>query len=226
MFKRMLKFFWDNLVAGVLVILPVAITIWIIRFIVIKVNSVMLNPMMEQLQLSMHARHALFFAKVGVFLYVLALIILVGLMTRVIIVRRTFSFFERLLYKLPMINKIYGTTKEISYAFLGNKTSTFQQVVLVEYPRKGIYALGFVTSETKGELRESVGSDGFLNIYIPTTPNPTSGLFVLFKKEDVIPIKISVEDALKVVISAGVISPPHIEKEKPKEDSEPRNSRH
>ncbi|MFH1868592.1 MAG: DUF502 domain-containing protein [Candidatus Omnitrophota bacterium] len=216
MIKKILRFFWDNFLAGILVILPIAITIWIIRFIVVKVNSVMLNPMMKQLQpYSMLEHHVLFLAKAGVFLYVLVLIILIGLMTRVIIIRRTFTFFERLLYKLPMVNKIYGTTKEISYAFLGNKSSSFQQVVLVEYPRRGIYTLGFVTSATKGELREAVGSDGFLNIYIPTTPNPTSGLFVLFKKEDVIPVKISVEDALKVIISAGVICPPSKEIEKP-----------
>lgn len=211
MFKRPLRFFWDNFVAGILIILPIAITVWILRFIIIKVNSIMLNPLLRQLHpFLIHEQYAVLVVKAVIFIYVLLLIILIGLMTRIIIVRRTFSFFERLLYKLPMVNKIYGTTKEISYAFLGNKSSSFQQVVLVEYPRKGIFTLGFVTSETKGELREAIGSDGFLNVYIPTTPNPTSGLFVLFKKEDVIPLNISVEDALKIVISAGVITPPHL----------------
>lgn len=210
MIKRIFRFFWDNLIAGIVVILPIAVTVLIVRFLVIKVNSIMLNPLLQNLSPYLpQEEHRLLLAKTSIFLSVISIIIFIGLMTRVIIIRRTFSFLERLLYKLPMVNKIYGTTKEISNAFLGNKKSAFERVVLIEYPRKGVYTLGFVTSETRGRLRESAGGEELINIYVPTTPNPTSGLFVLLKKQDVIPLDMSVEEALKVVISAGVITPPH-----------------
>lgn len=213
MLKKIFRFFWDNLVAGIVVILPIAITVLIIRFLVIKVNSIMLNPLLRRLSpYLLQEEYRLLLAKTVIFLSAILIIIFIGLMTRVIIIRRTFSFLEKLLYKLPMVNKIYGTTKEISNAFLGNKKSAFEKVVLIEYPRKGVYALGFVTSETKGRLQDAVGGGELINVYVPTTPNPTSGLFVLIRKEEVIPLDISAEEALKVVISAGVITPPHMEK--------------
>lgn len=212
MLKKILRFFWDNLIAGIVVILPITITLFIIRFLVIKLNSVMLNPLALKLTPYLREDRSLFFAKAFVFIATIFIIIFIGLMTRVIIVRRTFSFFEKLFYKLPMVNKIYGAIKDISNAFIGNKKSGFQKVVLIEYPRKGIYTLGFVTSEARGQLQDSIGDGDLINIYIPTTPNPTSGIFVLLKKQDVIPLDLSVEEALKVVISAGAITPPHREK--------------
>lgn len=209
MFRRLFIFLRDNLVAGILAILPIAVTVLIIRYLVIKVNSIMLNPLLLRLSPYLPQKeYRLLLAKTSIFLSVILLIIFIGRMTRVIIVKRTFSFLERLLYKLPMVNKIYGTTKEISDAFLGDKKTALEKVVLVEYPRKGVYALGFVTSETIGWLGEFAGGEGLINVYVPTTPNPTSGLFVLMKKEDIIPLDISVEEALKLVISAGVITPP------------------
>ncbi|NQT95433.1 MAG: DUF502 domain-containing protein [Candidatus Omnitrophica bacterium] len=209
MLKKFLRFFWDNFIAGIVVILPITITIFVIRFLVIKLNKVMLNPVV--LWLSPHIleeEQGLFLAKTIVFLAAIFIVVLIGLMTRVLIIRRTFSFFEKLLYKLPMVNKMYGAIKEISNAFLGKRKSGFKRVVLVEYPRKGIFTIGFVTSEAKSSLQESAGQDGLINIYVPTTPNPTSGMLVLFDKKDAIPLDLSVEEALKVVISAGTITPP------------------
>lgn len=213
MIKRIFRFFGDNLIAGIVVILPIAVTILIVRFLVIKVNSIMLNPLLHHLSpYLLQEEYRFLLAKTAIFLSVILIITFVGLMTRVIMFKRTFSFLEKLLYKLPMVNKIYGTTKEISNAFLGNKKSAFEKVVLIEYPRKGVYTLGFVTSEAKGRLQNAAGGEALVNVYVPTSPNPTSGLFVLLKKEEAIPLDISVEEALKVVISAGVITPSYREK--------------
>jgi len=212
MSKKIHRFFWDNFIAGVVVILPISLTLFIIRFLVINLNSIMLNPMALRLTPYLREDRSLLFAKTLVFGAAILIIIFIGLMTRVIIVRRTFSFFEKLFYKLPMVNKIYGAIKDMSNAFIGNKKSGFKKVVLIEYPRKGVYTLGFVTSEATGQLRDSVGDGDLLNIYIPTTPNPTSGIFILYNKQDVIPLDLSVEEALRVVISAGAIAPPHREK--------------
>jgi len=208
MINRIVKFSRDNLLAGIVVILPITITVIIIRFLVISLNSIMLNPLALRLKpYLLQEQQRLFFAKVVVFIAALIIIMLIGLMTRVIIVRRTFSFFERFLYKLPMVNKVYGALKEISNALFSTKKTSFQKVILAEYPSKGIYTIGFITSESKGILQDSAGDQDLISVYIPTTPNPTSGLFVLLNKNEVKPLQMSVEEAFKVVISAGAITP-------------------
>ena len=209
MSKRVMHFLEKNLFAGIIVILPITVTIFIIRFFVVSLNSIMLNPLAIRLKpYLLQEEQRLFLAKVVVFIAALLIIIFIGIMTRIIIVRKTFSFFEKFLYKLPMVNKIYGAIKEISKAFLGNKKSGFKKVVLVEYPRKGIYTIGFVTSESMIAFSVSEDSRDLVSIYIPTTPNPTSGLFIMVPRGDVKALDMSVEEALKVVISAGAIAPP------------------
>ena len=209
MSKRVMLFLEKNFFAGIIVILPITVTVFIIRFFVVSLNSVMLNPLAIRLKpYLLQEEQRLFLAKVVVFIAALLIIIFIGIMTRIIIVRKTFSFFEKFLYKLPMVNKIYGAIKEISKAFLGNKKSGFKKVVLVEYPRKGIYTIGFVTSESMIAFSVSEDSRDLVSIYIPTTPNPTSGLFIMVPRGDVKALDMSVEEALKVVISAGAIAPP------------------
>jgi uncharacterized membrane protein len=209
MIKKIMRFLGDNFFAGIVVILPITITVVIIRFLVVSLNSIMLNPLAMRLSpYLLQEQQRLFFAKTVVFIAAFIIIILIGLMTRVIIVRRTFSFFEKFLYKLPMVNKVYGALKEISNALFSSKKSSFKKVILAEYPRKGIYTIGFITSESKGILQDSAGEPDLISVYIPTTPNPTSGLFVLLNKNEVKPLQLSVEEAFKVVISAGAITPP------------------
>ena len=208
MINRIVKFSRDNLLAGIVVILPITITVFIVRFLVISLNSIMLNPLALRLKpYLLQEQQRLFLAKAVVFIAALLIIMLIGLMTRVIIVRRTFSFFERFLYKLPMVNKVYGALKEISNALFSTKKTSFQKVILAEYPSKGIYTIGFITSESKGILQDSAGDQDLISVYIPTTPNPTSGLFVLLNKNEVKFLQMSVEEAFKVVISAGAITP-------------------
>ena len=212
MFRKVMHFLEKNLFAGIIVILPITVTIFIIRFFVVSLNSIMLNPLAIRLKpYLLQEEQRLFLAKAVVFIAALLIIIFIGIMTRIIIVRKTFSFFEKFLYKLPMVNKIYGAIKEISKAFLGNKKSGFKKVVLVEYPRKGIYTIGFVTSESMIAFSVSEDSRDLVSIYIPTTPNPTSGLFIMVPKGEVKALDMSVEEALKVVISAGAIAPPNRE---------------
>ncbi len=208
MIKKIMRFLGDNFFAGIVVILPITVTAVIIRFLVVSLNSIMLNPLALRLSpYLLQEQQRLFFAKAVVFIAAFLIIILIGLMTRVIIVRRTFSFFEKFLYKLPMVNKVYGALKEISNALFSSKKSSFKKVILAEYPRKGVYTIGFITSESKGILQDSAGEQDLISVYIPTTPNPTSGLFVLLNKNEVKPLQLSVEEAFKVVISAGAITP-------------------
>ncbi|MFA5069392.1 MAG: DUF502 domain-containing protein [Candidatus Omnitrophota bacterium] len=216
MSKKALKFFRYNLIAGMIVILPVTITAFVIRFFVISLNAIMLDPFTRWLKpYPLYEGQRLFLAKTLVFTAVILLITMAGLMTRILVLRQFFSFFENILLKLPMINKIYSSIKQISGALFDKKKGALKKVVLIEYPRKGLYALGFITSEHAPAMEISVGENNLVSVYVPTTPNPTSGYFVLLKKEDIHPVDMSIEDALKVIISAGAISPAHLHKPLP-----------
>jgi uncharacterized membrane protein len=208
MFKKILRFIRDNFIAGIIVILPLTITAFIIRFFVISLNAIMLNPLTKGLKTyPLYEDQRMFLAKTVVFIAVLFFIVILGLMTRVLVVRKFFAFFESILLKLPMVSKIYGALKEISNTLFGKRKSNFKKVVLLEYPRKGVYIVGFVTSESTEIFQNAINEPDLISVYCPTTPNPTSGYFVLINRKEAIPLDISIEEALRVIISAGVVSP-------------------
>jgi len=205
MFKRFLRFLGDNFITGVIVILPVILTVLILRFIIIKLNLILLNPLLNYLAPYFPAEQPrVILAKTLMFIGVILSIGIIGLTTRIFIVRKTLLFFERILYRLPMIRKIYGTIKDISSALLGKRKGVFKRVILIEYPRKGIYSIAFVTSELDSEPSQKTQKE-LISAYVPTTPNPTSGIFLLIPKEETIPLDMSVEQGLKMVISSGII---------------------
>jgi uncharacterized membrane protein len=117
---------------------------------------------------------------------------------------------EQLLSRVPIARSIYGGVKQLFEAILTTSTaqSSFSRVVLVEYPRRGIYGLAFVTGEVSGPLRHCFEERRMLNCFIPTTPNPTSGFYLLVPEDEVIEVGLSVEDAFKVIMSAGLVTPP------------------
>ncbi len=205
MFKRFLRFLGDNFITGIVVILPVILTVWILRFIIIKLNLILLSPLLNYLTPYLPAEQPrVILAKILIFIGVIFLIGIIGLTTRIFIVKKTLLFFERILFRLPMIRKIYGTTKDISSALLGKRKGVFKRVILIEYPRKGIYSIAFVTSELGNEPSRKTQKE-LISAYVPTTPNPTSGIYLLIPKEETIPLDMSVEQGLKMVISSGII---------------------
>jgi uncharacterized membrane protein len=142
---------------------------------------------------------------VGVAIFFLV-ILLVGVFATNVIGKRMISIGERILARIPLVNKIYAAVQQISSAFLGSKSSIFSTVVLIEYPRKGVYSLGFVTSVAKGEVQHKTAQQ-VVGVFVPTTPNPTSGLLVFIPEGDLIRLDMSPEDGLKLVISGGVFTP-------------------
>jgi uncharacterized membrane protein len=116
--------------------------------------------------------------------------------------------------KVPLLNKIYGTIKQVNEAFTSSKKTSFKQVVMIEYPRKGTYSIGFITNETVSEAQDKTG-ENMVCVFIPTTPNPTSGFLVLAQKDEIIKLDMSVADAIKYVVSLGSLTP-----EIPKETTE------
>ena len=141
----------------------------------------------------------------GLVLLIVALI-LIGMFAAGFLGKFFLSLGEWIVYKMPLISSVYSLLKQVFQTFLSNKNNAFSKVVLLEYPRKGIWILGFVSSETQGEVKDKLGRE-MLNIFIPTTPNPTSGFLIFVPKEDTVSLDMSVEEGIKFVISGGLVSP-------------------
>jgi len=106
-----------------------------------------------------------------------------------------------------VVRSIYGGVKQIAETIFAQTDTNFDKACLIEYPRKGIWAIGFISTSTKGEVLDKGGADKMMSVFVPTTPNPTSGFLLFFPTEDVIELEMSVEDAAKLVISAGLVYP-------------------
>lgn len=141
------------------------------------------------------------------FLVAVALFLTTGLLTRYIVGRRIIAFGERMLQRIPLIRRVYTSVKQIRDAIVDRPGAMFQKVCLVEYPRPGLWAIGFVTSEAQGIVQEEVNKE-LIAVFVPTTPNPTSGYLVYLPPGDVLVINLSIEDAMKAIVSAGAFLPP------------------
>jgi len=200
-----IKRFRNYFITGVALIFPITITIIIVRFLVIKVNSYILSPTVRFLNLNPYlSEHSIYIAKALVFIVVIILISLIGWAANIIFLRKLFGFGEKIFVKVPMIGKIYSVTKEIGSAFLGHEKFFFKKVVLIEYPRKGLYSIAFMTGEGVEAARGAAGRD-LVSIFVATTPNPTSGIYLLVPKDEVKYLDLSVEEGLKLVVSSGAI---------------------
>ena len=136
-------------------------------------------------------------------------ILLIGLMARNIAGKWLLDFGERFLQAIPLAGAVYKTLKQLLETILKDSGNKFRRVVLVEYPRKGIWALAFVTGTLDSEIQSQM-PQGMLNLFIPTTPNPTTGWYAVVAETDVLDLKMSIEDAFKVVISGGIVNPGNI----------------
>lgn len=194
----------NDFITGIAILLPIAITIMVLNFILRGLNKTLLDPIVRVFELYMRGPYVTILAKFIIFLIILTAITLIGVAARAIFIRKFFSFWERLLFKVPMVNKIYIGTKQLSKAFLGEGKTIFKKVALIEYPRRGVYSIAFVTADGKKELMDKTGKE-LVNLFLPTTPNPTSGIFIAAPKEEVIFLDMSIEDGFKLIISGGAL---------------------
>tara|TARA_B100000287_G_C20643830_1_gene784443 strand:- start:1468 stop:2151 length:684 start_codon:yes stop_codon:yes gene_type:complete len=140
-------------------------------------------------------------------LILLIAVTLIGALTAGLIGRWLLQTGERVLNRMPVVRSIYSAIKQIFETVLAQQSNAFREAVLVEYPRRGIWAIGFITGTTMGEV-QNLTEEETVNIFLPTTPNPTSGFLLFVPKTDVVPLGMSVEEAVKMVISGGIVTPP------------------
>jgi uncharacterized membrane protein len=182
---------------GLLTLMPLAITIYVFYL----VFSFLDNLVGDMIEAVFNYR----LPGIG-FAAGILLIVLVGFIASNIIGSRLINFGDKLLQRLPLARSIYVSAKQIIDAFTVQGKNAFQKVVLLEYPRKDLYVIGFVTGTSKGEIQEKTHAET-LNIFVPTTPNPTSGMLILAPRQEVIELEMTVEEGMKVIVSGGLFSP-------------------
>lgn len=191
-----------SFIAGLLVWLPILVTYAIIKFIIDLFDGTLSLLPHEFQPEQLFGRNI---PGMG-FLFTLIVIFLTGLLIANFIGNRIVQAWEKLLVKIPLVRSIYMAVKQVTHAFVQPRSESFRKVLLVEYPRKGLWSIGFQTaSQFKGIPLEHE----MLAVFIPTTPNPTSGFLILTPKEAIIPLSMTVEEAFKVIISLGVMMPKH-----------------
>ncbi len=205
--------FRNNFLTGLVVILPFTLTIFILLFFIKKLNALLLEPIISLFGPHIFSPIREFLGKLAIFFILILGVWLIGLLARILFIRKAFGFLERIFLKVPMFSLIYKGIKEMSTAFIGERKTAFNRVVLIEYPRKGIFSIGFLTSDYKGEVQKKAKSN-LISVFVPTTPNPTSGMFILVPVEEAIPLDMSVADGMKLIISGGAVQLPFKTNEK------------
>ncbi|KUJ81962.1 DUF502 domain-containing protein [Ruegeria profundi] len=204
-----------SFLTGIVVIAPVWLTIWLIWSVVGWIDSAVLPLIPQQFQPEQYVGINL--RGVGVIIF-LVFTVLVGWIAKGILGRSFISFTESLVDRMPVVRSIYSGIKQISETVFAQTERSFEKACLVQYPRRGIWAIGFVSTSAKGEVSKRAETGGeLLSVFIPTTPNPTSGFLLFFPIEDVILLDMTIEDAAKLVISAGLVYPNGKEPKQPPE---------
>ena len=199
LFARFRRYF----LAGILVTSPILITAYVTWLIVTFVDTQVAGMLPESLDFTTKLPHQI--PGIGLIISIIT-ITFIGAITPGFIGRTLLKAGERILNKMPVVRSIYGAIKQIMETVMSTHSDSFREVVLVEYPRKGIWVIGFVTGETKGEV-QSLTKDKVINIFVPTTPNPTSGFLLFIPQKDLVYMDMKVEDAVKMVISGGIVTP-------------------
>ncbi len=198
------------LVAGLLVWLPLAVTIWLLSWLLGSLDGVfasLLSATQAVLPESARAgieklRHV---PGLGV-VVVVAGLLLTGVFAANFVGQWSLAQWDRLMGKIPIVKSIYNSVKQVSDTLFSSNGNAFREAVLVQYPRQGSWTIAFVTGKPGGEVAERLPGD-YVSVYVPTTPNPTSGFFLMMPRSDVLELKMSVDEALKYVISMGVVGP-------------------
>ena len=188
---------------GIIVTAPVGLTFYVsflfIGFIDAKVRNV--------IPVQYHYDNILPFEIPGLgLLFVFIMLTFIGFLTAGLIGRYIIKLGERIIARLPIIRSVYGALKQIFESVLKTSSKSFREVVLIEYPRKGIWAIGFITGDTKGEVQYSLKEE-IVNVFLPTTPNPTSGFLLFVPRKDLKVLNMNVEEGIKMVISGGIVTP-------------------
>jgi uncharacterized membrane protein len=192
----------NYLIAGLLVWIPIMVTVWVVRFLsgILDQSLVLLPPPWRPEALVGH-----YIPGLGIVLSLLLLLV-TGIVLRNLMGRQILAGMESLIRRVPIIGAVYGGAKTFSETVLTNKGTSFKQVLMVEFPRRGAWSIGFLTAENMAEAQARMGAD-MIAVFVPTTPNPTTGFIVVVPRSEVMFLDMSVDDAFKMILTLGVVTP-------------------
>ena len=191
-----------SFLAGIIVIIPIGLTVYVLRAVFdmsLAVGGKIAEPLKRIVDDAFPGFDLL--ASISGLLLVILTLIIIGFLARNVAGKRVVQWIDNLFKRIPLISMVYTTTKQIIESFSGGRENSFSKVVFVEYPRKGVWTLGFVTKETKNDNNQK-----FYNLFVPTTPNPTSGFFLIIPIDDVKETDINVEEGFQMIVSSGMVS--------------------
>ncbi|MBI5923275.1 MAG: DUF502 domain-containing protein [Betaproteobacteria bacterium] len=190
-------------ITGLLIWVPLAMTVWVLSLIVRTMDQSLLllpNTIRPETLLGFYI------PGIGAILTLLV-VFLTGLITANIIGQRLVRFWESALARIPVVKSVYYSVKQVSDTLFSSSGEAFRKALLVQYPRPGSWTIAFMTGQPGGDVVQHLQGD-YVSVYVPTTPNPTSGFFLMMPRQDVIELSMSVDEALKYIISMGVVAPP------------------
>ncbi|MEZ4271866.1 MAG: DUF502 domain-containing protein [Myxococcota bacterium] len=204
--------FRGTFVTGLLIILPVYVTFWVIRFFFRQIDGAVTPGILKLMQLAglgwlLEAGWVNYIAPLISIILLVFFITLLGLIGGNVLGRQVLGAIDRVLRTIPLVRGIYTATRQFIDTF-SSESRSFRDVVLVEYPRQGLWTLALLTGDTQGEVQRKTGRD-VVSVFVPTTPNPTSGWLLFVPKDEIIILEMSIDDAFKMIISGGVLTPPY-----------------
>ena len=212
MIRRLWNATWKTIrryfVAGLVSFAPIAITFWAIAWIITKLDNLLLPKVVSWL--FPHVDKPIDLPPLVGVAFTFVVILIFGIFVRHFFGHELVRGWERLLSRVPVARSIYAGVKQLFEAIMQpSDASSFNKVVLIEYPRRGLWALAFTTGPARGPIQDAFGEHEMVNCFVPTTPNPTSGFYLLVPREEIREVDVPVEDAFKVIMSAGLVTPEH-----------------
>ncbi len=194
-------------ITGLLILVPLAITLWVLNLIISTMDqSLLLLPA----QWRPEALFGFYIPGLGTILTLL-IVLLTGLATRNFVGTQVVYLWESLLIRIPVVKSIYSSVKQVSDTLFSSSGNAFRKAMLVQYPREGSWTIAFLTGVPGGDVKNHLQGD-YISVYVPTTPNPTSGFFLMMPRADAIELDMSVDAALKYIVSMGVVAPEYFDK--------------
>lgn len=207
----MIKKLGNYFITGIIIALPIAVTIFVfmvlIRNVGTPVSQTVFVPLFRNLDAALpHSGLGIAMLDLLSTLVVVLFITALGIASKFLLARWIIDAGERVINKIPVVGVVYRTVKQIVDTFSKQNKAVFQAAVMVEFPSKGLRSIGFLTGEAKGEIRERTGGD-YANVFVPTTPNPTSGFLIVVPKSEIVYLDMTVGEAMKLIISGGAVAP-------------------
>lgn len=210
----MLKLLKQSFLTGLILLLPIGITVLIVNFMLDYIGEPASRMLFCWLDIEIRSKLVVsILVNLISTVFVTIVITLIGMFSRYFFGRLFFGFTERMIDRIPLVRGIYKSSKQIIRTFGKSNMKAFSKTVLIPYPHPGTYAVGFLTSDVVGEAQDKTGKH-VMNVFVPTTPNPTSGFLLMVPKEDIIELEMGVGDGIKMIISGGIVSPPYKQRKK------------